>query len=164
MARREAGVDTLPSAVFMRKELVRNLGEVVVGLAAVVFVAVLGSILGLTLYGRLDRLVPFFAGPTYLFFILVGLGMGYVANRRQRSRAPLWVWILPTIWSVYGVASDLSSGIHQHESVLDYIWNILIFPNRELAYIGQWVIGAPFFSAVAYSFGAWLAIRRPPPG
>jgi hypothetical protein len=147
----------------MRKELVRHLGEVFVALVIVVFVAVLGSIIGLKLYGRLDRLVPFFAGPTYLFFILAGLGLGYAVNRRQRSRAALWVWILPTIWSVYEVALDMGSGIHHGESVWDYIWNILIFANRELAYIGQWVIGAPFFSAVAYSFGAWLAIRRPPP-
>jgi hypothetical protein len=77
----------------MRKQLVRHLGEVFVGLVIVAFVAVVGSILGLTLHGtRLDRLVPLFAGPTYLFFILVGLGLGYVVNRRQCSRAGLWIW------------------------------------------------------------------------
>lgn len=148
----------------MRKELVRHLGEVFVPLVIVVFVALLGSILGLTLHGtRLDKLVPLFAGPTYLFFILVGLGLGYVVNRRQRSRAPLWIWILPTIWSAYAAAADLSSGIHRGESVFDYAWNTLILAHHELAYISQWGIGAPFFSSVAYSFGAWLAIRRSPP-
>jgi hypothetical protein len=153
----------LESPFCMSKELVRHFREVFIPLAIVVFVAVLGSILGLTLYGRLDKLVPLFAGPTYLFFILAGSGLGYLVNRHQRSRAALWVWVLPAIWSVYGVAGDLSSGIHHGESVLDYIWNVLILPHRELAYVAQWVIGAPFFSAVAYSFGAWLGIRRPPP-
>jgi len=116
----------------MRKELVRHLGEVFVALVIVVFVAVLGSIIGLKLYGRLDRLVPFFAGPTYLFFILAGLGLGYAVNRRQRSRAALWVWILPTIWSVYEVAVDMGSGIYHGESVWDYIWNILICLYRAM--------------------------------
>lgn len=155
---------SLPSAVCMRKQLLRHLGEVFVALVIVVFVAVLGSILGLTLYGtRLGGLVPLFAGPTYLFFILVGLGLGYVVNRRQCSRAVPRIWILPTIWSAYAAAADLSSGIHRGESVLDYAWNTLLLANHELALISQWMIGAPFFSSVAYSLGAWLATRRPPP-
>ena len=155
----------LQCTVFMRKELVRHLGEGFVGLVVVVFVAVLGSILGLTVYStRLQILLPLFAGPFYFFFILVGLGLGYVVNRRQRSMAAPWAWILPTIWSAYVAARDISSGIHRGESVSDYIWNTLILANHELALISQWMIGAPFFSSVAYSFGAWLAIRRLPPG
>ena len=66
------------------------------------------------------------------------------------------LWILPTIWSAYAAAADLSSGIHRGESVFDYAWNTLILAHHELAYISQWGIGAPFFSSVAYSFGAWL--------
>ena len=148
----------------MEKALVRYLGEVFVAFVIVVFVAAIGSVLGLTLYAtRLHILLLLFAGPTYLFFILVGSDLGYVVNRRQCSRAAPWVWILPTIWSVYAVARDLSSGIHQGESVLGYIWNTLILGNHELALISQWMIAAPIFTSLAYSFGAWLAIRRPPP-
>ena len=83
----------------MPKPLVRSLGEVFVAFLVVALVAGLGSILGLTLYAtRLHILLPVFAGPTYLFFILVGSGLGYLVNRRQCSLAAPWIWILPTIW------------------------------------------------------------------
>jgi hypothetical protein len=141
----------------MLKPLFRYLGETFV---VIVFVGI-GSILGLMLYGtRLQILLPLFTGPFYLFFVLVGLGLGYVINRRKCSTAALWVWILPMIWAYYTATRDLSSGIHEGESVLGYIWNTLILGNHELALISQWMIGAPFFGSVAYSFGAWLAIRR----
>jgi hypothetical protein len=141
----------------MLKVLVRHLGETLV---VIVFVGI-GSILGLTLYvTRLQILLPLFAGPFYLFFVLVGLGLGYFINHRKISTAGLWVWILPTIWAFYAATRDLSSGIHEGDSVLGYIWNTLILGNHELALISQWMIGAPFFGSLAYSFGAWLAIRR----
>jgi len=141
----------------MFKALARHLGETFV---VIVFVGI-GSILGLALFAaRLQMLLPMFAGPFYLFFVLVGLGLGYFINHRKSSKAALWVWILPTIWAYCSATRDLSSGIHTGESVLGYIWNTLILGNHELALISQWTIGAPFFGSVAYSFGAWLAIRR----
>src|SRR5215469_12753808 len=86
--------------VDMRKLMVRYLSEVFVAFLVVAFVAGLGSILGLSGYAtRLHLLLPLFAGPTYLFFILVGSGLGYIVNRRQCSMAAPWVWILPAIWS-----------------------------------------------------------------
>jgi hypothetical protein len=139
------------------KALIRYLGETLV---VVVFVGV-GSLLGLTLYGtRLQILTRPFTGPFYLFYGLVGVSLGYVINRRKCSTVALWVWILPTIWACYAAMSELSGGIHKWESGLTYIWNTLILGNHELALISQWTIGAPFVGSVAYSFGAWLAIRR----
>jgi hypothetical protein len=125
---------------------------------------VFGSILGLTLFAiGAQVLLPVFVGPTLLFFILAGSGLGYVVNRRQCSRAAPWMWILPTIWSAYWAASDLSSGIHKGDSLSGYIWNTLVLGNHELALISQMAIGAPVLTSLAYSFGAWLAIRRPLP-
>ena|SRR5215472_7639738 len=139
------------------------LGEVIVAFVMVVFVAGVGSILGLALYAtQLHALLPVFAGPTYLFFILAGSSLGHIVNGRQRSRAAPWAWILPTIWSVSAAAGDLSSGIHNGENVLGYVWNTLILGNHELALTSQWIIGAPFLTSVSYSFGAWLALRRAP--
>ena len=153
----------IESTVYMRKPLVRYLGEVFIAFVVVVFVAGCGSILGLTMYAtRLRILLPMFAGPTYLFFILAGSGLGYIVNRRQGSRIAPWVWILPTIWSAYDAAVDLSSGIHKGESLLGYIWNTLILGNHELALISQWMIGVPILTSLAYSLGAWLAIRHSP--
>lgn len=139
----------------------RYLGEVFLGLVVVALVAGLGSILGLTLYAAgVPTLLPVFAGPTYLFFVLAGSVLGYIVNRRRRSRAAPWIWILPTMWSVYAAQGDLRGGIHQGDNVLGYIWNTLILGNHELALISQWIIGAPLLTSLAYSFGAWLAIRR----
>lgn len=144
--------------------MVRYLGEVFVALVLVVFVAGIGSVLGLTLFAtRLNILLVLFAGPSYLFFILAGSGLGFVANRRQCSRAALWVWIPPAIWSICATARDLSGGIHHGEGVLGYLWNALILGNHELALISQWMIGAPVLTALAYSVGAWVALRRPRP-
>ena len=148
----------------MEKAVVRYLGEVFVALVLVVFVAGIGSVLGLTLFAtRLHILLVLFAGPSYLFFILAGAGLGYVVNRRQCSKAALWVWTLPAIWSICAGARDLSSGIHHGEDVLGYIWSTLILGNHELALISQWMIGAPVLTALAYSVGAWVALRRPRP-
>jgi len=148
----------------MRRSLVRYLGDLFLALGVVGFVAGLGSILGVTVYDlRLLILLPVFAGPTYLFFILVGSRMGYIVNRRQRSVAIPWVLILPTICFAYWAADDLSSGIHKGESTLGYIWNTLIVGNHELALLSQWMVAAPVLTSLAFSFGAWLAIRRAPP-
>ena len=148
----------------MRKALVRSLSEVFVAFVLVVFVAGLGSILGLTAYAaRLHVLLPVFVGPTYLFFIVAGSGLGYLVNRRQCSRVAPWIWILLMIWSAYAAAIDLSGGLHEGESVLGYLWNTLLLGNHELALLSQWLIAAPVLTALAYSFGARLAILRPRP-
>ena len=142
--------------------LIRYLGQLFVAFVVVIFVAVVGSILGLTLYVKGPQILLYvFAGPTYLFFILVGSVLGYVVNRRQRSRVAPWIWVLATLGSAYGAAGDLSGGIHKGESLSGYIWNTLILGNHELALISQWVVGAPVLTSLAYSFGAWIAIRRP---
>ena len=113
--------------------LIRYLGDVFLAFVAIMLIVGLGSILGLVLSATGPQmLLPAFLGPTYLFFILVGAGVGYIINRRQCSRAAPWMWILPTIWSVYMGARDLSSGIHKGDSLLGYIWNTLVLGNHEL--------------------------------
>ncbi len=150
-----------------------------VAFVVVAFVAGFGVILGFITFAvtGLRILLPMFAGPTYLFFILVGSVLGYIVNRRQCSRVAPWVWILPTIWSACWAAVDLSSGIHNQDwaavdlssgihnqdSVLGYIWNTLILGNPEGALLSQWMIGVPVITSLAYSFGAWLAIRNSTP-
>lgn len=139
----------------------RHLGEFFIALLAVALIAGIGSVLGLMLFmARLPMLLSVFAGPTYLFFILVGSVVGYLINRRRCSMAAAWVWILPAIWSSYAAATDLSSGIHEGETITAYIWNTLILGNHELALISQCVIAVPLVTSLAYSVGAALAMRR----
>lgn len=130
----------------------------------VVFMVATGIFLGFTLVATQQHILLFlFVGPTYLFFILVGSGLGYAVNRRRYSKADLGAWILPMIWSVFAATGDFSSSTHQGDSLLGYVWNTLILGNHAFALLSQWIIGAPLLSAVAYSFGASFAIRRPPP-
>ena len=144
--------------------LIRNFGDMFVAFVIVMLATGLGFIVGLTLYTTGPQmLLSVFVGPTYLFFILVGLGLGYVVNRRLSSGAAPLMWILPTIWSVYQAATEFNSGIHTGESLSNYIWNTLVLGNYELGLISQWVITAPFVTSLAFSFGAWLAVRRPKP-
>lgn len=78
--------------------LIRYLGDVFLAFVVIMFIAGLGSILGLTLSATGPRmLLPMFLGPTYLFFILAGSGVGYLVNRRRCSRAAPWMWVLPAI-------------------------------------------------------------------
>jgi hypothetical protein len=66
----------------MLKALFRYLGETFV---VIVFVGI-GAILFLMLYAsRFQILLHLFGGPFYLFFVLVGLGLGYVINRRKNA-------------------------------------------------------------------------------
>ena len=61
-----------------------------VAFVVVAFVAGFGVILGFITFAvtGLRILLPMFAGPTYLFFILVGSVLGYIVNRRQCYRLP----------------------------------------------------------------------------
>jgi len=63
----------------------------------------------------------------------------------------------------YQAATEFNTGIHAGESLPTYIWNTLILGNHEMGLISQWVVTAPFVTAVAFSIGAWLAVRRPQP-
>jgi len=95
------------------RSLISNFGDMFVAFVIVMLATGLGFIVGLTLYSTgLRMLLLVFVGPPYLFFILVGLGLGYVVNRRLSSSAAPLMWILPTIWSVYQAATEFNSGIH----------------------------------------------------
>ena len=140
------------------------LGDLFVAFVVIMLATGLGFVLGLALYaGGLRILLFVFIGPTYLFFVLAGLGLGYVVNRRLRSDAAPLMWILPAIWSLYQASSEFNTGIHAGESLPTYIWNTLILGNHEMGLISQWVITAPFVTALAFSVGACLAVRRSQP-
>ena len=140
------------------------LGDLFVAFVVIMLATGLGFVLGLTVYASgLRMLLSVFIGPAFLFFVLAGLGLGYVVNRRLRSDAAPLMWILPAIWSLYQASSEFNTGIHSGESLPNYIWNTLILGNHEMGLISQWVVTAPFVTAVAFSIGAWLAVRRAQP-
>jgi hypothetical protein len=143
----------------------RTLADLFVAFVVVMLATGLGSILGLVLYygTGLRMLLYLFVGPTYLFFILVGLGLGYVVNRSMHSNAAPLMWILPAIWSIYMAAHEFNTGIHKGEGLPSYLCDTLLLGHHEMGLISELVITAPFVTAVAFSIGAWLAVRRPQP-
>ena len=92
--------------------LIRYLGDVFLAFVAIMLIVGLGSILGLVLSATGPQmLLPAFLGPTYLFFILVGAGLGYVINRRHVRELPhgcgfcprfgLCIWVHVTLAAAY---------------------------------------------------------------
>ena len=76
------------------------LGDMFVAFVVIMLATGLGFVLGLTVYASgLRMLLSVFIGPAFLFFVLAGLGLGYVVNRQLRSDAAPLMWILPAIWS-----------------------------------------------------------------
>lgn len=144
----------------MTQTIIRDMARYLAETFVVVLLAGFGVLVGFALMTTRLLNPP---GGTYLWFIfilagpiLAGLCLGYVINRRVLSRTAAWVWILPAIWLAYGAARYRSSG----EAVLSYLWNDVILGNAEGGMIAQLVAGAPFLFSLAYSFGAWLALRR----
>lgn len=90
----------------------------------------------------------FFESP-YPGEIVLGLLIGYAANKVLRSRFVLWFWVLPTLPILdefYG--SPWRDTFHY------------LFVARCTNCIEQLFIVAPFYGSIAYSLGAWVALKQ----
>jgi hypothetical protein len=129
------------------------------GVVSAVIAAILASALieaVLLWLGLGEALVDRFQGrflgsPFYPLEVLFGFTIGFIANRRLRSRSAPFIWILAAqlLWSIIPYAV--------HNGMLrEFIWG-----DGGLAdTIDQLVTIAPLDAAVGYSVGAWLACRR----
>jgi hypothetical protein len=102
--------------------------------------------------------------PYFPVQIAVGLWCGWGLARRFRHRAMKYVWILPFLSLTYAVFALPGGSTPEPVSVLD------ARQSRFSHYFGwgcqpkdhcldQLVTTMPFYAALAYSFGAWLAFR-----
>lgn len=94
----------------------------------------------------------FWGGSVFLPFIILGFLAGFFINRRLQSKSAKWAWIIPTFPIVYDFYSFTNLG---WESTFIYL-----FAPKHGGGIEQFVTVAPFYGSIAYSLGAWLALKR----
>jgi hypothetical protein len=93
----------------------------------------------------------FLSTPFYPLEVLCGFAIGFVVNRRLRSRSAPFIWILGALL----VASDIPYAIHN-----GMLREFILGRGRWADTSEQLATIAPLDAAVGYSVGAWLAFRR----
>jgi hypothetical protein len=92
--------------------------------------------------------------PYFVVPVVSGFALGIASRRLFRSRSAAWVWIAPTVILIWSVATWKTGGFRPY---WQDVWNNY-FSSRcgssECAY--EWLITAPFYTSVAYSFG-WIS-------
>jgi len=122
--------------------------SVIVFLTSMLFGVILGELLGAELGDRI------FARPIYPGEIVCGFLAGLVLNRRSQSKSAAWVWIpTATLLSTYFLPSERTDGF---ASTAAYLFGPHCGDCFE-----QVVMVSPFYASVAYSIGAWVALRWP---
>lgn len=99
--------------------------------------------------------------PFFPIQILLGLVVGFWLSRRFGHRVMLWTWTVPAlvlIAAILFLPPDFSSGELTHGERF-FGWSCL--PQNHC--IDQLVVTMPFYSAVAYSVGAFVARIYSPP-
>lgn len=94
-----------------------------------------------------------FSESIYPGVIVVGLLIGYAVNKFLRSKFVLWLWIvsiLPILYDFY---------CFRHSGWRD-TFNYLFLRRNCGECIEPFFTVAPFYGSVAYSLGAWAALKR----
>lgn len=99
---------------------------------------------------------PLLWGPRFI--------LGLVVNRIALRRAACWVWLAGIVWIAFGTSEALYSYHTRYAGIcspLDYV--VSSFFSLVGSYCGGGENVMPFtlptFSAIAYSLGAWIALR-----
>jgi hypothetical protein len=91
------------------------------------------------------------AGPPV--YVAVGVVVGFFVNRVLRHRSSLWVWIPPLLLFVDIFQNDVASfGVHA--ALRD---NFGFPPTGGIEAV---IATCPLYSAIAYSLGSWVGLRR----
>ena len=94
-----------------------------------------------------------FSAPIFPAEILLGFILGFAINRFLKSNSAKWAWILPAVW----LFSDFPS------SVGDTGWSYTLsylFVGKCSDCVEVTFLVAPFYGSMAYSLGAWIALKR----
>jgi len=103
--------------------------------------------------------------PFFPVQIALGLYSGWLLGRRLKHRSMLWVWILPGLVLSYALVAvptltpALTSVLDQSGGPLSHYFGWGCQPKNRC--LDQLLITMPFYAAVAYSLGAWLARKLP---
>jgi len=93
-----------------------------------------------------------------------GLILGLLVNRFAQKSTACWVWLAGVVWIVYGVLAALYSHHARFAGICSPLDSIRKgFFSLAAGYCGDGSNGAlstvPTFSSIAYSLGAWVALR-----
>jgi hypothetical protein len=91
------------------------------------------------------------AGPPV--YVAVGFVIGFFVNRVLRHRSSLWVWIPPLLLFVDVFQNDVAS-FGFHAALRD---NFGFPPTGGIEGV---LATCPLYSAMAYSLGSWVGLRR----
>lgn len=94
-----------------------------------------------------------FWAPVFPGQIILGFFAGFAVNKYLQSRSATWVWILPALW----LLSDFPSSIRNTGWIytLGYLFGGKCSDCVEVVFLV-----APFYGSIAYSLGAWVALKR----
>ncbi len=152
---------------FFIHQLVSTFGVLIVAPVAFVLFADVTRPFGLTVslrdFHRVLTETPYFPAQ-----ITLALAIGWLIGRFVGHRAMLWVWIVPLAVLCLVAAAFLKSGqlvMAQYgglssSSMVSHFFGWGCQPTNHC--LDQLIITVPFYSAVAYSTGAWLARRMGP--
>jgi len=122
-----------------------------VSLAALLLAGALETIFGESLADRL------WLGPIFPAHIALGLVMGFLMNRKWQLRSTPWVWLPMAALLLLDVSNYARLGGLRF--VAAHLFGRAGYPDEVFE---QLLIVAPFYASVAYSIGAWLALKRSP--
>jgi hypothetical protein len=156
-----------------KRALILVMHQVLATMGVLLWAGVLTSIaLGIPrLWGHVFRMSDtrrvLLAAPYYPVQIITGLLWGWLVWRQSRHRAMLWVWVFPLITLIIGILDDLTRSFDRYPGLfsLDFRITLMRFFGTQCRLedhcFNQIGFSLPFYAAVAYAIGAWLALRFP---
>jgi hypothetical protein len=154
--------------VFLLHQLIATLGIPLMAPFAVIVFADFARPFCWTLY-MTDFHRVLTGTPYFPVQIVLALLLAFLLSRFIRHRSMLWVWILP-----FTILCCVVSAFPRIGQLVDPRYAALSSPSRVSHFFGwgcqpenrcldQLMLAMPFYSASAYSIGAWLARRMGPP-
>ena len=162
-----------PTVLAAKRALILVMHQVLATMGVVLWAGLLTSIaFGIPrLWGHFFRMSDtrrvLLAAPYYPVQIIVGLLWGWLVWKQSRHRAMLWVWVFPLLSLVIGVLDDLTrtSNLYPGAIGLDFRITLMRFFGAQCHLedhcFDQIGFSLPFYAAVSYAIGAWLALRFP---
>lgn len=128
------------------------------GITAVLLVGAIASFLPSRYQNDLLNWCPIF---------VIGLAFGFVANRKSLKNVACWVWLSGVAWLALGIWTSMRSydpRYYQGCSATENVVNAFFVLNGHKCGGGSSTLAGVFFTipafdCIAYSVGAWAALR-----
>ena len=144
-----------PLVVFLRHLVLATIGSVLLGYLPWLPLAVLNLIVNTP-----NPLDPLVSGPYPVLPNVAGLVMGYLTNRRFRTKAAVFVWVPPLLCLTYSIATWKSYGGHSYWA--DVWANFFGASCGDTECLYELLVTLPFYTSAAYSVGALFGYRKSP--